>query len=135
MSEVIKDIKQNIIQLRNRLITSQDFKIHVHYIDKGKEEHKTINRSDFAKLWHDFAKRELWILHHNIGSNYIIAHSNSLRDLENNLEKLMLELGKIEMVLAQQSKDPIARLKEMSQKKKDKSGEAGNSQAKSTEGG
>jgi len=111
--ESIRDVKHNIEELRNRISKSQDFKITVHYIDKGKEEHLTLDRVEFSKKWMELSKRKLWKLHFDLGSAYIINHNVSLKGLDNNIEKLMLEIGKLDIILSQRKQEPFKALKKI----------------------
>lgn len=107
MKEEIKDIKQNIIELRNRIIRSQDFKVSVKEFkqEEAKQETRLVDRPEFAKIWMATAENKLWMLHFDLGSAYIITHSNSLIELENNIEKLMIEIDKLDIMQKQKPKE------------------------------
>lgn len=92
------DIRKNIIELRNRLMSSQNFEIPITYIDKEEDfKQERFPISEMLEKCRELEAKRLWSILWQNGMNYIICHLQSLADTEHTVEKLMLEIGKLEL--------------------------------------
>ncbi len=106
-NESLEDIEHNIIQLRNGIKDTQDFEIFIpsYFNDEEEKIQETWESIDnFTRIWNITSRNEWWQQSFELGNAFIKAYFNSMQDFENNLEKLMLEIGKLKILIEQSRK-------------------------------
>lgn len=96
----INDIRENIEELRDRIVDAFEFDVSVRYFNKDEDEVvKFVRQSDFVKIINEQKEEGLHSLTSENQGNFIQALFFTKTDIENNLEKLLIEIDKIPLVL------------------------------------
>ena len=125
------DIKQNIMELANRLRLMQDFNVNIAYFDEtGSFKLEAVGQLKFMEIWNDTVEKRLYKLNEENGRAYIKAHQSTIKEFSNIIEKLLLEISKLEILKERKQvsmEQAITKVKKLS--------EAINKEGKSEEGG
>lgn len=98
--KLVQEVFANISELKERIAKSQMFEITANYFDE--EGNIKTERMDILKFLNVVGKQKemgLWSLTSKNYENYVVAHQGSLSSLQNEMEKLLIEIDKIPLLI------------------------------------